>query len=112
MLKSASLILTLGLCIAPVAFATDPPSPASEKPSFNLDSSMILPTGERPLTLRPLEDHSCFSMRTYKVRKDMDRGSVIPANPAEVAFDPDDIIGYSTCQRAGKFAVKTTETGK
>jgi hypothetical protein len=54
-------------------------------------------------------DRACFFMRTYRVRTDMDRGSVLPANPSEVSFDPHDIVGYSTCQRAQKFALKSTK---
>jgi hypothetical protein len=110
-LKKASLIAVLGLWIAPAALAADStPSSASPQTNVAIDSAMILPTSSEPwLNKRPGEDRFCLSMRTYKVRKNMDRGSVIPANPKEAAFDPNDIIGYSTCQPAGKFAVKTTE---
>src|SRR5215469_4786058 len=56
----------------------------------------------------------CFSIRTYRVRKGLDRGSVIPAHPEEVALGPDkfdanNIVGYSTCQPAERFGVKTTD---
>ena len=59
-------------------------------------------------------DTYCLRMRTYRVRKGLDRGSVIPAHPEEVALGPDEfdannIVGYSTCQPAERFGVKTTD---
>jgi len=53
-------------------------------------------------------------MRTYRVRKGLDPGSAIPVHPEEVALGPDDfdannIVGYSTCQPAERFGLKTTD---
>lgn len=105
-----SLVAVLGLALAPLAFAVEPPASLKTQPSFTNDSSMILPaTGEQVRNGSAAGDRACFSMRTYRVRRDMDRGSLIPATPSEAAFDPDDIVGYSTCQRAGKFGVKSTD---
>jgi hypothetical protein len=109
-LHGKSLVALLGLSLAPLSFAVDPPSDAKAQPAFTNDSSMILPaTGEQVRYGSAAGDRACFSMRTYRVRRDMDRGSLIPATPSEAAFDPDDIVGYSTCQRAGKFGVKSTD---
>jgi len=99
----ALLTLSLG------AFASDPQPSVSEQAN-TLDSKMILPaTAQRTRTAGADNDRACFSMRTYRVRTDMDRGSVLPATPSEVAFDPNDIVGYSTCQRAQKYAVKSAK---
>jgi hypothetical protein len=79
--------------------------------NFSIDSQAILPTADsNPAMGRDGKDNGnlCYRMRTYRVRADLDRGSVIPV-PNEAGFDPDRmIVGYSTCQQAGKFAVKST----
>jgi hypothetical protein len=109
-LHGKSLVALLGISLTPLSFAVDPPADARTQPGFTNDSSMILPvTGEQVRYGSSAGDRACFFMRTYRVRRDMDRGSLIPATPSEAAFNPDDIVGYSTCQRAGKFGVKSTE---
>ena len=65
--------------------------------------------GERERFASDGESHACFMMRTYRVRKNMDRESAIPTAPNQAAFNPDDIVGYSTCQKASKFEVKSTQ---
>ncbi len=99
----------VGLVATGSAFAGDPPATPNGQANFPLDSRMILsPAGEHGRSTSTDEGHDCFMMRTYRVRKDMDRSSVIPAKPGEAAFSPDDIVGYSTCQKASKFGVKST----
>jgi hypothetical protein len=103
-------VALLGLAATGIAFATDPQPVSNTQANLAIDSKMILPVAvERERFTAGSEDHACFMMRTYRVRKDMDRQSVIPTTPNQASFNPDDIVGYSTCQRAGKFGVKTTE---
>ena len=103
-------VALLGLAATGLAFASDPKPATNTQASLTMNSKMILPvSGEREPFTAGNEDHACFMMRTYRVRKDMDRDSVIPTAPTQAAFNPDDIVGYSTCQKAGKFAVKTSE---
>jgi len=104
-------VAVLGLAATGLAFASDPqPASNAQANPSTIDSKMILPVaGERGRFAAGSEDHSCFMMRTYRVRKDMDRDSVIPTAPSQASFNPDDIVGYSTCQKAGKFGVKTTQ---
>ncbi len=104
------LVALLGLSATGLAFASDPQPASNTQANLTIDSKMILPvTGERERFTAGGDDHACFMMRTYRVRKNMDRESVIPTAPSQAAFNPDDIVGYSTCQKAGKFAVKTTQ---
>ncbi len=103
-------VALLGLAATGLAFASDAQPAANARANLTMDSKMILPVaGERERFTARSEDHACFMMRTYRVRKDIDRQSVIPTTPNQASFNPDDIVGYSTCQRAGKFGVKTTE---
>ncbi len=103
-------VALLGLAATGLAFASDPQPATNAQAKLTLDSKMILPVaGEPERFAAGVEDHACFMMRTYRVRKDMDRESAIPTAPNQASFNPDDIVGYSTCQRSGKFAVKTTE---
>ena len=98
------------LAATSAAFASDPQVAMNGKMNFVGDSGMILPaSGEQVRTESAGNDRACYTMRTYRIRKDLDRESVIQVKPDEVAFDPDNIIGCSTCQRAGKFAVKSTQ---
>ncbi len=104
------VVALLGLAATGLAFASDPQLTSDRQASFTADSRMILPAaGERVRSASADEDHACFMMRTYRVRKDMDRDSVIPTAPNQAAFNPDDIVGYSTCQKASKFGVKSTQ---
>jgi len=104
-----SLMLAGSLFLSLSAYAADPqPAPGAAK-AFSADSQMVIsisrgrvPSGE------PAGDHACFSMRTYRVRKDLDQGSLIPAEPTQAEFDPDNIVAYSICQPAGKYVVKST----
>lgn len=99
----------LGLAASGLAFASDPQPASNPEANFAADSKMILSaTGNRDRFANEGEGHACFLMRTYRVRKNMDRGSAIPTAPNQTAFNPDDIVGYSTCQKAEKFAVKST----
>lgn len=103
------IVLLALLSLSGAAFAGDSQLPPDVHPNFSLDSQMILPATADPAKLTAGDiSHACFSMRTYRVRKDMDRGSVLPATPDQVSFDPDSIVGYSTCQSAAKYTVKTT----
>ena len=103
-------VALLGLAASGLAFASDPQPVSNTQANLTVDSKMILPVaGKRERATAEGEDHTCFMMRTYRVRKNMDRESVIPAAPSQASFNPDDIVGYSTCQKAGKFGVKTTE---
>lgn len=103
-------VALLGLVGTGSASAGDPPPASNGQANFTADSGMILPaTSERTRSASANEDHACFMMRTYRVRKNMDRDSVIPTAPNQAAFNPDDIVGYSTCQKASKFGVKSTQ---
>ena len=104
------LVALLGLVAMGSAYASDPKPAANPQTNLVVDSKMILPAvGERERFTAGGEDHTCLMLRTYRVRKGMDRDSVIPTAPDHTSFDPDDIVGYSICQKAGKFAVKTTQ---
>jgi len=98
-----------------VALAADPAAASSGSFPSSGDRKAIVPaTGETFLNSGQPGHTVCFSMRTYRVRKGLDRGSVIPAHPEEVALGPDkfdanNIVGYSTCQPAERFGVKTTD---
>lgn len=97
---------------AGIAWAADPPA-ASLNPAG--DPGVVLPA-THGTHMKPGRsgDTYCFRLRTYRVRKGLDRGSLLPADPEETAFNPqdfdaDNIVGYSTCQRAEKFELKTTD---
>ncbi|HKD01924.1 MAG TPA: hypothetical protein VKB77_05840 [Terriglobales bacterium] len=98
-----------------VALAADPAAASSGSLPTSGDAKVIVPaTGETFLGSGQPRDTFCFSIRTYRVRKGLDRGSVIPAHPEEVALGPDDfdasnIVGYSTCQPAERFGLKTSD---
>ena len=99
----------LSMVLAVSAFAAD--SQPATQPSVNsLDSRSTLPTTESlPFANKSGSNIlSCYRMRTYRVRKNLDRNSVIPATPDDASFDPDYIVSYSTCQRADKFDFHTT----
>ncbi len=106
-------VALLGLASASGAWAADP-RPA-ENPGLNAggDSRAILPLTTTMTEWNPLsgkdDDRVCYRMRTYRIRKDLDRESVIRVRPDDATFDPDNVIGYSTCQRAGKYGVRSTE---
>ena len=103
-------VALLGLVVSSSAFAGDPPQTSNGQANFAVDSSMILPaTDQGTRSASADEDHTCLMMRTYRVRKNnIDRSSVIPTAPNQAVFNPDDIVGYSTCQKASKFGVKST----
>ena len=110
-----SFLLGVVLVVAAgVAWAAEPPGAANVPLNFSGDAKAILPASGGASAVAGQRIMACLSMRVYRMRKDLDRGSVIPANPEEVAFGPSDfdannIVGYSTCQRAEKYAVKTTD---
>ena len=110
-LKMIVFVALLGMVASGVAFASDPQPRARAQANVTLDSSMILPaTANWTQAGQPVNYRACYTMRTYRVRTDFDRGSVIPVKPEEANFDPDNIIvGYSTCQQAEKFGVKSTK---
>jgi|SRR5215469_3644943 len=110
------LLLSLLFLMASVAVAlAADPAAASSGSLPSTEAKVIVPaTGETFLNSGQPRHTFCFSIRTYRVRKGLDRGSVIPAHPEEAALGPDDfdannIVGYSTCQPAERFGVKTTD---
>ena len=103
-------VALMGLAASGLAFASDPQPASNTQANFTVDSKMILPvTGERERFTAGGDNHACYMMRTYRVRKDMDRASMIPSAPNQTSFNPDDVVSYTTCQKASKFGVKTTE---
>lgn len=98
-----------------VASAADPAAASSGSLPSSGDAKAIVPaTGETFLNPGQPRHTVCFSIRTYRLRKGLDRGSVIPAHPEEVGLGPDEfdannIVSYSTCQPAERFGVKTTD---
>lgn len=104
---ASAALLSVVLTVA--AFAADP-QPATQPSVNNLDLRMALPAAESFSSLSKSGSNvlSCYRMRTYRVRKNLDRNSVIPATPDDANFDPDSIVSYSTCQRAEKFDFRTT----
>jgi hypothetical protein len=110
-LKIIVYVAFLGLVASGVAFGSDSRPRAKAQENVMLDSSMILPaTVDWNQVGQPGNYRACYTMRTYRVRTDFDRDSVIPVKPEEANFDPDSIIvGYSTCQQAEKFGVKSTK---
>jgi hypothetical protein len=107
-MRLSLLAALISMVLAVPAFAADPLPPAAPPAANVLDSQSILPATVLPSL--PGKDGTtlCYRMRTYRVRKDLDRDSVIHVRPDEVTFDPDSIVGYSTCQRAEKFDLHTT----
>ena len=107
-MRFIGLAISVAMLLSVSALAAEP-QPAAQTPVSNPDSGMAIPTTTASLSNKPADKVlACFRMRTYRVRKDLDRNSVIPATPDEVTFDPDTIVSYSTCQRADKFDFRTT----
>jgi hypothetical protein len=96
------------LLLAIPTFAADPQQPDTPLSAGTLNSKLMFPSLDS--SSLPTKDRTvyCLSLRTYRVRKDIDRKSVIPATPDEANFDPDSIVSYSTCQRAEKFDLHKT----
>jgi len=107
-MRHAFLVALLTLVSAVVSFAADPQPPATPLPSAAPDSSSMRQAKNWPLLPEKENTVLCYRMRTYRVRKNIDPTSVIQVHPDEVTFDPDTIVGYSTCQRAAKFDLHTT----
>lgn len=98
----------LSIVLVAPAFGADPQQPATPSVGATLDAKSILPATD--FSSSPTKGNTvfCLRLRTYRVRKDLDRKSLIPATPDEVTFDPDSIVGYTTCQRAEKFDLRKT----
>lgn len=98
-----------------VALAADPTAASSGPLPSSGDAKVIVPaTGETFLDSGQPKVTYCLSMRTYRVRKGLDRGGVIPVDPEKVGlgpgdFDANNIVGYSTCQRADRFELKSAD---
>jgi len=108
--KQVVVAAILALAASGLAFASDPQPSSNSQTNFKADSKMILSaSGDRDRSTSDGDSRACFMMRTYRVRNNMDRESAIPTAPNQTAFNPDDIVGYSTCQKASKFAVKSTQ---
>ena len=110
------LLLGLLFLMASVALAlAADPAVASSGSLPSAEAKVIVPATRETFVASGQPNVTyCLRMRTYRVRKGLDRGSVIPAHPEEVALGPDDfdannIVGYSTCQPADKFELKTTD---
>ena len=97
------------MVLSVAAFAADA-QPAIQSPVNHPDWRIALPLPQSLSTANQSGSNvlSCYRMRTYRVRKNLDRNSVIPATPDDANFDPDSIVSYSTCQRAEKFDFRTT----
>lgn len=96
------------LGMASAALAADAPPAGSQLLNPAVDAQGILQANDWSYLRGKDHDKICYRMRTYRVRKDLDRESVIRTQPEDAAFDPDYIVGYSTCQRAGKYGLKST----
>ena len=113
------LLLSLLFLMASVvlALAADPAAASSgslPSPSSG-DAKVIAPATRETFVASGQPNVSyCLRVRSYRVRKGLDRSSAIPVHPEEVALGPDDfdannIVGYSTCQPAERFGLKTTD---
>jgi len=95
------LSLLILLCVATVAAqsrsdkSTDSSSPAPEQ---RKDSLIIRPLGSHTQHILTLEQNeaTCYTLRTYRVTRD---------DPKSDTTTP---AGYSTCQRATRFQLRTT----